>query len=71
MIPDWAALLICGMSLAFLVVIVLDCRKSAREAREDGKRWEQEAAERKRAYDYRNIPAQLGKWQQERSRTNG
>jgi hypothetical protein len=71
MIPHWMALLVCGMAVAFLVVIVLDCRKSAREAREDFERLSIQADGLKAKLWYRNIPARLDKWQQERSRTNG
>lgn len=37
-----------------------------RAAKEDQERWKEYAKERNRAYDYRNIPARLDKWQQER-----
>ena len=38
-----------------------------RAAKEDQERWQGYAAERNRACDYRNIPARLDKWLQERN----
>lgn len=60
----WMTVALCLAAVAF---VVWRFPEWIRAAKEDEDRWAEWAAERNRAYDYRNIPARLDKWSKERS----
>lgn len=60
----WITVAFCLAAIAF---VLWRFPEWIRAEKEDRERWEEWAKERNRAYDYRNIPARLDKWQQERS----
>jgi len=55
------------IGLAAVAFVMWKFPEWIRAAKEDQERWAEYARERMRAYDYKNIPARLDKWQQERN----